>query len=116
ILCKKVDDDTETRQEIERILCNQLGHPTKMYYLTSDQWQSARQSYVQAMKNGELSDLVGNDAVDTKGSVTDAEAFTQEDEVVDDGLDENGVNDENRVHVKSKLIKELHYLVRIRLL
>ncbi|WP_069285972.1 DNA polymerase III subunit gamma/tau [Aerococcus urinaeequi] len=94
ILCKKVDDDTETRQEIERILSNQLGHPTKMYYLTSDQWQSARQSYVQAMKNGELSDLVGDDAVATKGSATDAEAFTQEDEVVDDGLDENGLNEE----------------------
>lgn len=90
ILCKKVDDDTETRQEIERILSNQLGHPTKMYYLTSDQWQSARQSYVQAMKNGELGDLVGSDAIATKGSATDAEAFTQE----DDGLDENGLNEE----------------------
>ena len=89
-----MDDDTETRQEIERLLSNQLGHPTKMYYLTSDQWQSARQSYVQAMKNGELGELVGNDAVATKGSATDAEAFTQEDEAVDDGLDENGLNDE----------------------
>ncbi|MEY8370991.1 DNA polymerase III subunit gamma/tau [Aerococcaceae bacterium 50-4] len=95
ILCKKVDDDTETRQEIERILSNQLGHPTKMYYLTSDQWQSARQSYVQAMKNGELEDLVGGDAMASKGSASDAEAFTQEDEAVDDGLDENGLNEED---------------------
>ncbi len=29
ILCKKVDDDTETRQEIERLLSNQLGHPNQ---------------------------------------------------------------------------------------
>lgn len=94
ILCKKVDDDDETRQQIESLLSNQLGHPTKMYYLTSDQWQEARQSYVKAMKNGELGDLVGSDVASGKGSASDAEAFTQDNEAVDDGLDENGLNEE----------------------
>lgn len=94
ILCKKVDDDSETRQQIEDILSNQLGHPTKMYYLTSEQWQEARQKYVQAMKTGGMDDLVGDSTGTNKGSASDTEAFTQETDAVDDGLDENGLSQE----------------------
>ncbi|OYQ67694.1 DNA polymerase III subunit gamma/tau [Aerococcus sp. 1KP-2016] len=96
VLCKKVDDDEETRRQIEQMLSNRLGHPTKMYYLTSDQWQEARQTYVKAMKNGGLSDLVGDDAatVADKGSASDAEAFSQDSDAINEAMAVDGLEDE----------------------
>ncbi|RPA60884.1 DNA polymerase III subunit gamma/tau [Aerococcus agrisoli] len=96
VLCKKVDDDEELRRQVEQMLSNRLGHPTKMYYLTSDQWQEARQTYVKAMKNGGLGDLVGDGAgaVADKGSATDAEAFSQNSDAINDAMLADGLEDE----------------------
>lgn len=76
ILCQKVADDTEVQAVIENHLENMLGHQSKMYVLTQEQWQETRQHYVTARKEGRTEELLTGEA--TADEDATPEAMTQD--------------------------------------
>lgn len=82
-LCQKVAEDKALQQAVEEKIQQQTGSSKKMLVISTEQWQDLRARYVNAMKAGTLTDLMGESDNDHHpGSATDTEAFSidQEDQ------------------------------------